>query len=54
MSEIRESHTLRFRPSRWRVITERAKALFGSEKNRARYLEDLVLKDAIASEIKEK
>lgn len=41
MTETRESYTLRFPPSVWKLITKRALALFGSEKSRARYLERL-------------
>ena len=45
MKEKRETHSLRFSRAGWGVITERAKALFGSEENRARYLENLALKE---------
>jgi len=45
MSETRETHSLRFSRAGWKLITERAKAVLGSEDSRARYLEDLVLKE---------
>jgi hypothetical protein len=52
MWESRESHTLRFSRAGWRLISERAKALFGSEENRARYLENLALKEKEENELK--
>jgi len=42
MKEKRESHTLRFSAAGWKLLTERAKSLFGSERSRARYLEQLL------------
>lgn len=51
MKETRYTYSLRFPPKVWRVITKRAKALFGSEESRARYLEDLALKEAKENEI---
>lgn len=52
MREKRESHTLRFSQMGWKLITERAKELFGSEKSRARYLEQLALKEKEENEPK--
>lgn len=47
---FRKNRNLRFPDDTWEIITRRATALFGSEKSRARYLEDLALKEAKENE----
>jgi hypothetical protein len=49
MKETRQTYSLRFSRKNWKLITERAKALFGLNKQgqvqRAKYIEYLVLND---------
>jgi len=46
MRETRETHSLRFSLKGWKVITERARMIYGDKDNRARYIEDLALNEA--------